>query len=156
MGSPSARHMFNNLLFSKSVDEILGKIVIKIASLREKIREREARIIRIREEYTISEADMTKLFAQANAERNMGSMTYNIQNSPVPGQDTPEVRIIPAGIVQNLIVEQNLINSEGDAITKLERVKRNLRPVPHFATDGSVYTQTEFVLSEDELDFLGF
>lgn len=158
MGGPSSRHMFHNLTFTKTVDEILAKVGTKIAFLHGKIREREARIVRIREEFNISEADMTKLFAQAAANegtRNM-AMSYNIQNSPVQGQDTPEVRLVPAGVVQNLIVEQNLISSESASIEKLERIKRNLRPVPHFASNGTMYTQTEFMLTEDELDFLGF
>ena len=155
MGGPSSRSVLHNLSFEKSSSEIKEKATAKIASLGAKIKEREGRIARLRKEFDISDQDMIKILSQAaqGALSNASvatTMSYNIGN-----QD--EVRVVAAGVVQNLITERQLIEQEQALVEKLQLVFRNLRPITHHATNtGVAYEVDTFTLSEADLDFLGF
>jgi len=154
MGSPASRHMFNSLVYEKTVDEIKAAMEKKIESLKAKVTDREARITRIRKEFDITDAEMINLLAQAANEmvsnRVVATMSYNLNTTG------PDPKIVQAGVVQNLLTEKNLIQQEKDSIEQMSLIVRNLRPVHRFAQDGTEYTQDTFTLREDELDFLGF
>ena len=155
MGGPSSRSVLHSLSFAKSSHETKEKALAKIALLLAKITEREARIVRLRDEFAISDADMIKLLSQAASDavsnaRVATTMSYNIGNDD-------NVRVVAAGVVQNLLTERQLIEQERDLVTKLQLVLRNLRPVMHYAQDtGAPYEVDSFPLSESDLDFLGF
>jgi hypothetical protein len=150
--------MFREFSYEKTLDEIKEAMTKKIAALRSKVIDRESRIVRIREEFSISDADMIDLLAQAAHEavsNRAVKMSYNIQATNAPGGDGG-TRIIQAGVVQNLLTEKTLIEQERESVEQLERIVRNLVPVTHHAHDGTVYMQTSWTLNENELEFLGF
>lgn len=155
MGGPSSRTVLHSLSFSKSSHEIKDKATAKILFLVAKITEREGRVARLRNEFEISDADLIKLLSQAASDavsnaRIATTMSYNIGSND-------NVRVVAAGVVQNLLTEQQLIEQERDLVTKLQMVIRNLRPVVHYAQDtGARYEVDAFPLSESDLDFLGF
>lgn len=157
MGSPASHHMFRNFNYQKPIPEIKEAMERKIESLRAKITEREGRIVRIREEHDISDADLINLLAQAADEaisnRRVASMSYNLATN---GADGSDVRIIAAGVVQNLVTEKSLIEQEKKSVDQLQLIVRNLGPVTRFGDNGEEYTQEFYHLSYDELDFLGF
>lgn len=155
MGGPSSRTVLHSLSFSKSSAEIKDKATAKILLLVAKITEREGRVARLRNEFEISDADLIKLLSQAASDatsnvRVATTMSYNIGSND-------NVRVVAAGVVQNLLTEQQLIEQERDLVVKLQMVIRNLRPVVHYAQDtGARYEVDAFPLSESDLDFLGF
>lgn len=154
MGGPAARHMFGNFTFEKTVDEILTAVAEKIDSLKAKINDRMERVVRIRKEFDISDADLISLLSQANQDavsnRQLAtSLSYNLNSGG-------ETKIVQAGVVQNLLTEQQLIEQEKDSVTRLSLIERNLRPITHFADNGKEYTQNMFRLSEAEIEYLGF
>lgn len=155
MGSPSSRSILNNLSFEKTSAEILEKAGLKITALTAKIAEREARIVHIRQEFDISDQAMISLLSQAAQDavsnRSAVTMSYNIA-----AQDQ-DVRIVGAGVVQNLLTERQLIEQEKDSVTKLQLIQRNLRPLTHHAHEtGARYEVDSFHMTETDLDFLGF
>lgn len=157
MGAPSSQNLLR-FPYAKSVDEIQDASLRKIAALKAKIIEREARIVRLRTEFNVSDADMIQLLSQAAQEavsnlRTNATMSYTIGG----GSNGGEVRIVGAGLVQNLLTERQLIEQERESVTKLEFVLRNLRPITRHATNsGAAYVIDQFDLSESDLEFLGF
>jgi len=156
MASPSTSGMFRSFSYEKSIDEIKAAMTTKISALKDKILDRESRVVRIREEYGITDADLITLLTQAaNAavsNRNVNApMSYSLD-----AKEGAETRIIGAGVVQHLVTEKTLIEQESGSIEQLARIVRNLRPVTQHADDGSEYTQTSFTLQDHELDYLGF
>lgn len=154
MGGPASRSVLN-FSFQKSSGEILAKAAAKVESLTLKIAEREARIVRLRKEFEITDQDMIKLLSQAAQDalsnaRVTTTMSYNIGT-----QD--EVRVVAAGVVQNLLTERQLIEQEKDSVEKLQMISRNLRPLVAYASQtGERYEVDSFNLSETDLEFLGF
>lgn len=153
MGSPATRHMFGNLSYQKSLPEIKEAMTKKVSEVREKIKEREARVVRIREEFGITDAAMIDLLSQAAREAvSNRTLTMSYSTHGNEGQQM----VVQAGVVQNLLTEKSLIEQERESVTQLERILRNLRPLTHFAANGESYTQDSFKFSEDELEYLGF
>jgi hypothetical protein len=148
--------MFSNFSYEKSIDEIKEAMGKKITFLTNKITEREQRILRLRQEFDISDAELIDLLTQYGNEmvsnsRVSASMSYALNKANGGDQ-----KIIGAGVVQNLMTEKSLIETEKDSIEKMERISRNLRPVRHITPDGTEWFQNSFRLSEDELEYLGF
>ena len=157
MGSPSTRHMFN-FPYEKPVPVIKAAITVKVAALKEKIAEREDRVVRIRKEYGITDTDLINLLTQAAASATRGhatAMSYSLSNSASPdGDDDP--KIIGAGVVQNLLTERGLIEEERASVQRLERIGRNLGSICKYADDGTMYWVEAFELNDAELEYLGF
>lgn len=151
MASTSVRHMFGNFTFSKTIPEILEAVEKKVAALKSKITERENRIIRIRKEFDITDADLISLLSQAAQQQGRHvANSYNLNST------TGETKVIGAGVVQNVLTEQSEMAQEKEAVDRLLLIKRNLRPVPHYADDGTVYMQESFTLADAEIEYLGF
>jgi len=147
---------FLNFTFEKSSEDIIRHCKAKISVTKDKIKERKARVTRIREEYHITDAALIKLLEQARAVMQRGAerMTYNVKAELVGSAGGgPEERdiTIGAGTVENLLTEGDYIKAEEKQIQKLELIVRNLRDVPdeHGAVRGHR-------LSNQELTFLGF
>lgn len=153
MASPSARNMFTSFEYQKPIPEVIGAAKKKIVAIEAKIAEREDRIARIRKEFDISDAELITLFAQTANDR-LGNalsnaMSYNLSSAG-------ETRIIAAGVVQNLLTEQQLMEQERDSLNRLRLIVSNLRPVVHFTANGVPYTIDTVRLSEAEIEYLGF
>lgn len=156
MGSPPARSILSSITFTKSVTEIQAAIDAKLVRIRAKIKEREGRIINLRDTYGITDQDMIQLLSQAAQDAISNSRIMSTTYSVNSGKDG-ETKIIGAGVVQNLTTEQALIEQEKDQIERLEMIRRNIRPIPHFSSmSGTPWTQESFDLSYSDLEFLGF
>lgn len=148
MGRPTdIHHLFNGLVFSATPDKILPAVERKIAELTSKITERKGRIAKIREEHEITDGDLILLLqivARQSTEA-FYTLVSNVHRAPL-GQEarSQEVeRVIPAGIVKNLMAEQEMIDSETELCRRLGIVRRNL-------PEGKDQT-----LSFYDLEFLG-
>ncbi len=154
MGGPSTRHMFGSFTYMKTVDEIVTAVRKKIEAVKGKVSEREARIVRLRAEYGISDVEMISLLSMAGKDavnnRPMSSVSYNLSDEA----DAPKV--VAAGVVQNLMTERSLIEDEKESITRLGLIARNLKPTTLFTDSGIPYVSDHLHLSEAEIDFLGF
>jgi hypothetical protein len=168
MASPNVHAIRASLRFAyqKSTAEILEKVGIKLVAVRAKITEREARVARVREEYEISDSDMSEILAQyandmvSNSSRG-AKMSYSISSNAgaaAPGgqRGEGEERVIGAGVVNNILTEKQLIETEKEAVEKLERIQRNLKPIKEWSQTGVAYMQDEWALTEDDLEYLGF
>lgn len=156
MASPHSRSILNNLSFEKTSAEILEKAGFKITALTAKIAERETRITHIRKEFDISDQAMINLLSQAAQEALSNSRIATTMSYNISGQDS-DVRIVGAGVVQNLLTERQLIEQEKESVEKLQLITRNLRPITHHASDtGARYEVDGFHMTEQDLDFLGF
>lgn len=157
MGAPSSRNGLH-FAYSKSYLDIQEASKKKVILLGAKITEREARIARLRKEFEITDQDMIQLLSQAAQDalsnmRSTATMSYSIGGGASGG----EVRIVGAGIVQNILTERQLIEQEKDDVERLQLIVRNLRPLTRYsATTGEAYQIEYFDLSEADLTFLGF
>lgn len=156
MGSPATRHMFGNFAYEKSIDEITAAMGKKIEGLKAKIEDRQQRIVRLRKEFDITDEQMIDLLTQYGNEL-VSNRTVNVSMSyTTKATNSSEQKIIGAGVVQNLMTEKSLIETEKDSVERMERIVRNLRPIRHVTSEGAEWTQTTFRLNDDELDYLGF
>lgn len=153
MGSPPSRSLLSNLTFSKTAVEIRTAAREKIDRIRAKIAEREQRIAALRTTYEITDTDMIQLLSQQARDALSNARIVNTTYSVGSGDET---KIVGAGVVQNLMTEQALIEQEREQIERLELVVRNLRPLRRYATDGSIYEDDAFDISYTDLEFLGF
>ena len=157
MGAPSSRNGLH-FAYSKSYLEIREAATHKITALEAKVAEREARIVRIRKEFDITDTDMIQLLSQAAQDavsnmRSTATMSYSIGG----GTNGGEVRIVGAGVVQNILTERQLVEQEKDDGVRLKLILRNLLPLTRYsATTGEAYQIEYFDLSEADLTFLGF
>jgi hypothetical protein len=159
-----ARNIQHLFVFSyeKSYHEIIDKTHAKIGKIKAKIEERQTRIARLRKEYSIDDGALIQLLTEArkNAANHAANNMYSYSstsNAPVGSGNRMEERTIGAGAVNDLLTENDFIESEKDQVKRLELVARNLGPITRFASgDGTKYEQTHFDLSTDELEFLGF
>lgn len=150
-------HMLN-FTYEKSSEEIVRACTKKIEALLAKVREREERIANLRKEYGINDAALIQLLTQARKQQgNNAGMTYSFSNGiPSPrdrdgGKMTEETITIGAGVVNNLLTENDFIESEKSQADKLAIIVRNLKDLPNDNGDKRGHR-----LSYDELVYLGF
>lgn len=160
MHAQTIDHMFGSLHYTKPVAEIREACRKKAEQIRAKVEERQGRLERLRREYDVSDADIIQLLTMARkqARHDLGpvSYTYNKLSSSPGGGTRMEEKTIGAGVVNNLLTESDFIEAEREQAKKLDFIIRNLKPIIRFSDTGAPYTQTEFSLSQDELEFLGF
>lgn len=146
--------------YEKTADEIKEKAATKLTSLTSKIKERLARISRLREEYSIDDAALIRLLTEARRSSSYSNHTFSyLASTPLYGSSTEskmEERTIGAGVVQNILTENDLIDSERASVKKLELILRNLRPLMRHVKDKGWTPHEYFPVSEDALDYLGF
>lgn len=156
-------HMFN-FEFQKSADEIIEKVKTKVVALRAKIEERQGRVTALRKEYGIDDAALIQLLTEARKAMKNGTakMSYSLSNVRTFGSDegggqiTKET-VIGAGVVNNLLTENDFIETERDQVRRLELIVRNLKPIKRFANaSGTEIPPDGFSLSYGELEYLGF
>jgi len=151
--------MFSQFSYEKSIDEIKEALAKKVEAYKAKIKDREGRIVKIRKEYDISDADMINLLQQV-ARQGISNAPISTMSYTIPiegGTNAEDVRLIGAGVIQSIVTERELIDDETASIKQMERIGRNLRPVTHRTEDGQgEWVQTTWTLRDNELDFLGF
>lgn len=148
----NADDWFDGVSYNKKTSiELREAMQRKVASLREHIEQRELRIRRIRTEYSIDADLLARLVIQFQ-KQNANVVNYNTQGE---GRDA----LIPAGVIANIIREQEMIDSEHKQIRKLELILRNLRDTEPYNDSNTGETRTRnciHTLSDEELEFLGF
>lgn len=154
MKAHNVSYLFN-WNFEKSTEEIIKAAQTKLEGLLAKIKEREVRIFKTREEYKISDAALIDVLEQARKQAQVGhtaAMSYSTSNvSSNNGKMTEEAITIGAGVVNFLLTERDFIESEKDAAKRLGLMIRNLRD--NKDENGKI---TGHLLSYDELEYLGF
>lgn len=150
----NASDWFDGVSYNKKTSQELREAMQrKVVSLREHIEQREQRIRRIRAEYAIDADLLARLVIQFQGQNQGGSVVnYNTQGE---GRDT----LIPAGVIANIIREQEMIDSEHKQIRKLELILRNLRDTEPYNDASTGETRSRsciHTLGDEELEFLGF
>ena len=137
----------------KTSSEVREAMQRKVTALREHIAGREQRLKQIRAEYGIDSDMLARLVIQfQRQEKSGGSINYNLQGE---GRE----QIVPAGVIANIIREQEMIDSEQRQIRKLELILRNLRDTEPYNDPQSGETRRRdciHQLTDEELEFLGF
>lgn len=142
----------------KTASDIRDAVTKKSKQLADKIVEREGRITRLREEYKIDDKALIGLLTEArrDAAARITKMSYTVSNSTRGGGSDDEV-VIGAGLVTNLLTEMDQIENEKTSIKRLDLIARNIRPTVNYNEErGEVYTSDTFMLSYEELEYLGF
>ena len=143
--------LLNGLVFAKSADEIRGAIAKKVSFLKVKIAERQGRIVALREEHSIDDATLSDLLMQngSRAVDNSGAAwgrPYSLKDG----------RVLPAGLVQNLLTERGLIDEEQTHIDRLSLIDRNLLARVERYENGHEFVQTVYEMTLNDLEYLGF
>ncbi len=145
-------HNMFNFSFEKPSADIVAAAKKKIDSIQAKIKEREHRVARVREEYKIDDKAFIELLTQARKAAGAGVMSYSVSNSVVGSSKmTEDVITVAAGVVNHLLTENDFIEGEKSQVEKLEVIVRNLADI---ADDNG--KPRGHRLSFDELRFLGF
>ena len=149
-------HLFQNFTYQKPAAEIIVKANEKIISVKAKIEDRAKRVAALRAEYGIDDAALVQLLTAAR--KNSQAHVYSYTTSATGGgEGRMEEKAIGAGVVNNLLTENDFIESEKDQVTRLEMIARNLKPIPRYAEgNGAVIPPEDFSLTYEELKFLGF
>lgn len=139
---------------TKTTAEIREAMQKKVVEIKKLSQEREVRIQKIRDEYQIDAERLANLVIQFQ-KNDSGFVSYNNQNQS--GSEAP--RLIPAGVIANIISEREMIDSERDQLRKLELVLRNLRDTEYYTSPRTGEVLTRLCLHEltdKELEYLGF
>jgi hypothetical protein len=148
---------FRNLTYYKTAAEIKEAALSKIDKLNAKIENRLKRVTGLRKEYGIDDAALVQLLQAARKQQNASmSYTYSTSNAAVGGGSKMEERTIGAGVVNNLMTENDFIESEKDQVEALSLIVRNLKPILKHSANGQELPDGGFVLNTDELRYLGF
>lgn len=147
--------------YEKSSEEIITKMRLKISDVQAKVEERQRRIKNLREEYKITDAIYIDLLEQAReaAKKNdIHKMSYSISNASVASRGsngTVDTEFtIGAGVVNNLLTEQDFVKAEQGDVVRMELIIRNLKDLPYNNTEDA--SPRGHGLSEGELKYLGF
>lgn len=142
-------HLFSDVRYrAKTSAELREAMQRKRTELQERVAARRTRIQAMRDEYAI-DAERLALLVMRYREKS-GSISYE----PAQGQ-----HVVPAGVVANLVKEQQMIDSELSQMGKLDLVLRNLRDeewYTHPRTGEVLQRQAIHELDDFELEYLGF
>ena len=146
-----------NFTYEKTAAEIVDKSKTKSKALRAKVEERRERIKHIRAEYGIDDAVLIDLLQQARANARNAVMQYTSNAKAGGGAKglTEDAVIVPAGVVNNLMTEQDFITGELEQAAKLDVIIRNLVDFPD-ERRGQEGKMRGHRLTQDELVYLGF
>lgn len=144
-----------NFKYEKSSASIKYAAETKVERIASKIKERELRITKVREEYGITDTVLIDLLNQARgqAAASLERMTYSYTNARTTddGSIVQEQAVIGAGVVSMLMTERDAISAEKDQVTKLNLIVRNLEDL---RDEHGVLRGHE--LTSEELVYLGF
>ena len=150
MGYAVQRTLFEDVRYNtKTTPEVREAMVRKVEAIRALIAEREVRIERVRDEHSIDAEQLAILVMRYKKDAQF--VSYERQGT---GRDP-----VPAGVIANLVREQEMIDSEQHQIWKLELVLRNLRDEEMYLEPrtGQVKVRPSLhQLDDQELEYLGF
>jgi len=144
------KSLFSDVVYSyKTSDQLRIAMTAKVVELKERIKEREIRTQRIRAEYEIDAEQLAVLLIRFQQD-DSGMVSYEKQGGS---------KVVPAGVIANLVREREMIDNEAEQIGKIELVMRNMLDEVQFAVHGTGELKTRpavHELSDDELEYLGF
>ena len=129
MGSPiPSNYLTFNYLVPKAV--LKPRIDAKVQVLEAKVVARKLRIIQIRKDHEIDDLTLIELLKQARSAQNQSN--YTVKSTGVRSDvgnnmgNLDQTRTINAGVVSNILTEQDAIEDEETAASRLRRVSRNI------------------------------
>lgn len=140
-------YMFNKFTYTKTGNQISDNAHKKIQVLKNKIQERETRIMEVRKQHNITDKDLVQLLREVLRSSNQMTLTIpSFESDFSCGREVTKVvqKEIPTSIVQVINSEQNSMENEKSEIHRLELVSRNIS------------LEKSYELSYDELDYLKF
>lgn len=155
MQAQNIDRLFTNLTFEKTATEIVSAANTKISQINAKIEERVGRISTLREENRITDAVLVDVLNQMREAANKGREVHVYNSTVASSSGRTEEVAVGAGLINNLLTEQDFITAEKQQVERLNFIVRNLRDVTKYTPSGSPFVQ-KFTLSFDELRFLGF
>lgn len=149
----SSTCMFRSVRYNfKTTAELREAMTRKVVEIEGNITEREARLERPREDFQIDAERLAQLVIRYQRDDNSNFTSYN-------NQGDPQGRVVPAGVIANIIHEREMIDSERDQIRKMELILRNIRETEPYVEPRSGEHRTRpciHQLTDDELEYLGF
>lgn len=150
--------------FEKPAADVRKRVEAQVLRIKNKIEERQARVAKLRAEYSIDDAAMIDLLTQArrNEARGQQAGTYSYaSNAPVKQGNSATEMVIGAGAVKNLMTEGDAIDREKDQVKHLELYARNVEDRPHYGITSYNGPESErpmkgVTLSREEIEFLGY
>ena len=162
-----ADRLFGGITYNSfTTMEIRDAMKTKVDIVLAKIEARRGRLSKIMVEYEISSERVADLVLQYMRDQENRRNVASYSNSLVTGgagggaglPTQAEEKLVPAGVVANLVTEKELIESESREVTKMRRVLANLRaerPTVHKETGALTQQAVVHTLSDDEIDYLG-
>lgn len=141
-------HLFSGFTFMKSSNEIITAANNKIAHLQGKIEKRETSLKKLKSDHGVDDATMTNILLAMRQQAGAQSYTVNKMNN---GRVTDEQVTVSAGVINNILTEQDGILADKASLEKLQVIARNLKDLPD--KDGKFYGHQ---LDYNELVYLGF
>lgn len=143
--------LFSDVCYNKkSSAELRAAMTRKVEEIKVLSQTREGRIMKLREEHEIDAELLSRLVMQFQRDEHSNFTNYSKQ----PGKN-----VIPAGVIANIIREQEMIDSEREQLQKLDLVLRNMRDTEsYFTEDTGEHRERPCIhqLSDHELEYLGF
>lgn len=133
---------------TKSSQDLRVAMTAKVAALRTSCETRDARIMKLRDEYNIDAERLSDLIYRFHNESSTRS--YNSQG---------EGPLVPAGVIANIVREREMISKETGQFQKMELILRNLRDTePYFNDETGQHIERPCIhhLTDMELEYLGF
>ncbi len=135
----------------KTTAEVRASMERKIEEIEARVGDRELRVERLRAEHDIDAERLAVLVMRF--QESGGSVSYDRQGNK-PGE-----KLVPAGVIANLVRERKMIDSERDQLAKLALILRNLQDeelYEHPRTGERMSRPAVHELSDRDLEYLGF
>jgi len=144
--------MFNGFSYTKTTKQIVDAMQKRIVELRQKIKDREERLVALRTTHDITDAMLVDLFRQARNAAKVGHEALAYSTVRAVGSTMKTETSIGAGVVNNLLTEGDFIEAERKDADRLELIARNLGPV----VDSNGKEIDKHQLDLAEIKYLGF
>lgn len=147
-----------NLFTTAEVREAMARKAVAVAA---KVAERRLRVQAIVAEYEIAPealADLVLRYVRDQQDRRqVASYSNSARLSASPSGSPSGDKLVPAGVVANIVEEKTLMEGETKEVEKLNRVLRNLRALVPFWDDKAgqlAFRDVVHKLTDDEIDYL--
>ena len=145
--------MFRSVVYNiKTTPQLREAMERKLGELTELIAAREGRVQRLRDEYEIGAEQLAQLVIKFQND-DSGFVSYNQQG------DGQNEKLVPAGVIANIIREREMVDSERSQMRKLNLILRNIKDEEFYTNPrtGEIGTRRSLhKLTDAELEYLGF
>lgn len=146
----------------KTTGEVHLAMERKVVNVTAKIEERRERVRRIKAEYEITDSALVEIISRYHRDMQRGvtgasySNSVVVQNSP---QQPQSEKLVPAGVVANLMTEMQYLDSEAEEVERMKLILANLQQsvlATHPTTGATITREAVHTLTDSELRYLGF